>query len=128
MDKILGSGMNENNRCYIIPNENLVNIEEYQDQLTSEQKRYLNEAKKTGSGLMIDPISKQRGGFLGALLGAVGIPLLLKAVTGSGLQNRPLVWEIDHQDIMKEWEQKKKFKKEKAYCSEKTLHSTQSQL
>ena len=89
MDKILGSGMNENNCCYIIPNENLVNIEEYQDQLTSEQKRHLNEAKTTGSGLMIDPISEQRGGFLGALLGAVGIPLLLKAVTGSGLQNRP---------------------------------------
>lgn len=89
MDKIMGSGMNRNNYCYIIPSEDLTDIEKYQDQLTSEQKKHLNEAKKTGSGLVIDPTEEQRGGFLGTLLGAIGIPLLLKAVTGSGLQNRP---------------------------------------
>ena len=89
MDKVLGSGMNKHSCCYIIPNETLTDIEEYQDQLTSEQRKHLNEAKQTGSGLVIDPTREQRGGFLGTLLGAVGIPLLLKAITGSGLQNRP---------------------------------------
>ena len=50
-------------------------------------------AIKNGSGMNIKLNKTQNGGLLGTLLASIGIPLLLKAITGSGkkasgLQNR----------------------------------------
>ena len=50
------------------------------------QKRDLTQAILTGSGFHIKPTKSQSGGFLGTLLASVGIPLLLNALTGKGLQ------------------------------------------
>lgn len=85
MDKILGSGIN----LYAIPSENIESLLEYKNELTRDQKNNILYAMQNGSGVVIEPTKKQSGGFLGALLAGVGIPMLLKAVTGSGLQNRP---------------------------------------
>ena len=45
-------------------------------------------ALQTGGKLVIKPTKAQSGGFLGSLLAAVDIPLLVKAL-GGNLQNRP---------------------------------------
>ena len=50
------------------------------------------DALQSGSGVVIKPTIKQSGGFLGTLLASIGIPLVLKALTGRGLhveQSRP---------------------------------------
>jgi len=41
---------------------------------------------QTGNGVVIKPTKTQQGGFLGTLLASIGIPLLVKALTGKGLQ------------------------------------------
>ena len=46
----------------------------------------MEDAEQSGNGLQIDLSAEQQGGFLGALAASVGIPLLIKALTGSGLQ------------------------------------------
>ena len=48
------------------------------------QKNDIFNALQTGSGVNIKPTKTQTGGFLGALLASIGIPLALKAITGSG--------------------------------------------
>ena len=53
-------------------------------------KDYLTEALKTGSGISRFRMTKQQeGGFLGALLASIGIPLLMNALTGKGLHVGP---------------------------------------
>ena len=46
-------------------------------------------ALQTGGRLIIKPTKVQSGGFLGTLLASIGIPLALKALTGTGLQPPP---------------------------------------
>ena len=46
-------------------------------------------ALQTGGQLVIKPTKARSGGFLGTLLASIGVPLLLNALTGKGLQNRP---------------------------------------
>ena len=41
---------------------------------------------ETGNGLVIRPTKTQQGRFLGTLLASIGVPLLLNALTGKGLQ------------------------------------------
>ena len=53
--------------------------------LTAKQKRDILNALQSGSGVVIKPTIKQSGGFLGTLLASIGIPMVLKALTGSGL-------------------------------------------
>ena len=53
--------------------------------LTEKQKRDILDALQSGSGVVIKPTIKQSGGFLGTLLASIGIPMVLKALTGSGL-------------------------------------------
>lgn len=43
------------------------------------------DAFQTGDKLVINPTKTQRGGFLGTLLASIGVPLLLSALTGKGL-------------------------------------------
>ena len=46
-------------------------------------------ALQSGGRVIIKPTKVQSGGFLGTLLASIGIPLALKALTGSGLQVPP---------------------------------------
>jgi len=48
------------------------------------QKKDILEAVQSGSGVRIKPTKKQSGGFLGTLLASIGIPMVLKALTGKG--------------------------------------------
>ena len=51
--------------------------------LSKPQKAKFDEIMMTGNG------QNQSGGFLGALLASIGLPIVLKALTGSGIHNRP---------------------------------------
>ena len=46
----------------------------------------LAEAMRLGSPFIIKPTKKQNGGFLSILPASVVVPLLLKALTGNGIQ------------------------------------------
>ena len=46
----------------------------------------LTEAMRLGSPFIIKPTKKQSGGFLCTLHASIGVPLLLKVVTGNGIQ------------------------------------------
>ena len=46
--------------------------------------------------MLLSQHPKQCGGFLGTLLASIGVPLLVKALTGSGIQNRQYVARIPH--------------------------------
>ena len=43
-------------------------------------------ALQTGGQIVVKPTKTQSGGFLGTLLASIGVPLLLNALTGKGLQ------------------------------------------
>ena len=83
MDKIFGSGQRGG---YLIPQDKINQLIQYKDLLTKKQKELIANALHTGSQLIVKPTKKQSGGFLGTLLGAIGIPLLMNALTGRGLQ------------------------------------------
>lgn len=60
--------------------------------LSAKQKRDILEALQSGSGVVVKPTKTQSGGFLGTLLASIGIPLVLKALTGRGFhveQSKP---------------------------------------
>ena len=95
IDKIFGKGYGGNILPndpildllgYGVPNDKINRLIEYGDLLSTPQKKQILNALQTGSGVVIKPTTKQRGGFLGTLLATIGVPLLLKALTGSGLQ------------------------------------------
>ena len=56
-------------------------IENEVRKLSKPQKAKFDEIMMTGNG--------QSGGFLGALLTSIGLPIVIKALTGSGIHNRP---------------------------------------
>ena len=58
----------------------------YKHLLSTGQKRDILNALQTGNGIVIRPTKTQQGGFLGTLLASIGVPLLLNALTGKGLQ------------------------------------------
>ena len=70
---------------YLIPPEHTEHLIPYEIYLKEKQKRDILEALKTDAQSIIKPTQKQ-GGFLGTLSASIGIPVLLKAVTGRGLQ------------------------------------------
>lgn len=45
------------------------------------------EALRQGIPFVFKPTKKQSGGFLGILLASIGVPLLLKALAGKGMQD-----------------------------------------
>ena len=84
IDKLFGGSI------YLEP-ENLPYIKPYLNQFTPEQLTAIHDASQSGRGLQIDLSPEQQtGGFLGALLGAIGIPLVVKALTGSNLDGEGL--------------------------------------
>ena len=86
MDKILGQGL----MCggFLIPQDKIDKLIANKKYLTKKQKEEILNALQSGGQIVIKPTPKQRGGFLGTLLASIGVPLLLNALTGNGLQNR----------------------------------------
>ena len=70
----------------MIPQDKINQLIKYKDLLTKAQKEQIVSALHTGGRLIIKPTKTQSGGFLGTLLASIGVPLLLNALTGSGLQ------------------------------------------
>ena len=88
MDTILGQGVSQKGG-FLIPQDKIQKLIENKHLLTNKQKQDILIALQSGGELIIRPTLKQRGGFLGTLLATIGVPLLLKALTGNGMQNRP---------------------------------------
>ena len=82
--KISGKGVKSLAMSYTVPNSKINQLIDRQDLLSKKQKNDIVNALQTGSGVNIKPTKTQTGGFLGALLASIGIPLVLKAITGSG--------------------------------------------
>ena len=87
MDKILGQGHSQVGG-FLIPQDKIDKLIANKKYLTKKQKEDIVAALQSGGRIIIRPTAKQRGGFLGTLLASIGVPLLLNALTGKGLQNR----------------------------------------
>lgn len=85
MDKILGQGQSGG---FLIPQDKIDKLITNKKYLTKKQKEEILNALQSGGQIIIRPTPKQSGGFLGTLLASIGVPLLLNALTGNGLQNR----------------------------------------
>ena len=83
VDKIFGKGQVGG---FLIPQNKVGQLIKYKDWLTNEQKKQIVNAIHTGGQIVIKPTKSQSGGFLGTLLASIGVPLLLNALTGKGLQ------------------------------------------
>ena len=83
IDKIFGKGQTGG---FLIPQNKIDQLIKYKDLLTKKQKEQIVSAIHTGGQLVVKPTKTQSGGFLGALLASIGVPLLLNALTGKGLQ------------------------------------------
>ncbi|PFX11744.1 Collagen-like protein 6 [Stylophora pistillata] len=80
-DRILGAGQSGG---MLIPNSNIMKLLPYVDALSKKQKQDLANALYSGGDLKMKPTKSQSGSFLGTLLASIGVPILLKALTGSG--------------------------------------------
>ena len=81
VNKLFGSGL------FSVPQDKVDKLVKYKDYLTTAQKKQIVEALQTGSGIRRFKLTNnQHGGFLGTLLASIGVPLLLNALTGKGLQ------------------------------------------
>ena len=81
VNKLFGSGL------FSVPQDKVDKLVKYKDHLTTAQKKQIVSALRRGSGIPRFQLTKsQHGGFLGTLLASIGVPLLLNALTGKGLQ------------------------------------------
>ena len=80
--KIAGKGVKTGS--FLIPQNKIDKLIANKHLLTAKQKRDILTALQSGSGVRIKPTKTQSGGFLGTLLASIGIPLVLKALTGKG--------------------------------------------
>ena len=85
VDKIFGNGISRTGG-FLIPQNKINQLIQYKDLLTKKQKEDIVSALHTGGQLVVKPTKTQSGGFLGTLLASIGVPLLLNALTGKGLQ------------------------------------------
>ena len=69
---------------FLIPQNKIDKLIANRHLLSTKQKKDILEALQSGSGVRIKPTKTQSGGFLGALLASIGIPLALKVLTGQG--------------------------------------------
>ena len=92
VSKALGSGVSNNQKggC-LIPQDKINHLIAHSNLLTKKQKEQIISSLHSGGKLVIKPTPKQRGGFLGTLLASIGVPLLVKALTGGNIQNRQFV-------------------------------------
>ena len=87
--KIAGKGQTGG---FLIPQNKIDQLIANKNLLSTKQKKDILDALQSGSDVVIKPTKTQSGGFLGTLLASIGIPLVLKALTGRGLhveQSRP---------------------------------------
>ena len=75
VDKMFGKGQSGG---FLIPQNKIDQLIQYKDWLTKKQKEQILAAVQSGGQLVINPTAKQSGGFLGALLASIGIPLALE--------------------------------------------------
>ena len=80
--KIAGKGVKTGG--FLIPQNKIDKLIANKHLLTMKQKKDILDALQSGSGVRIKPTKTQSGGFLGTLLASIGIPLVLKALTGKG--------------------------------------------
>ena len=80
--KIAGKGVKTGG--FLIPQNKIDKLIANKHLLTTKQKKDILDALQSGSGVRIKPTKTQSGGFLGTLLASIGIPLVLKALTGKG--------------------------------------------
>ena len=59
----------------------------------------LAEAMSLGSPFTIKPTKKQSGGLLGILFASIGVALLLKELTGNGIQGYSRYFKCQFSDI-----------------------------
>ena len=88
MDKILGNRY-EKIGGFLISQDKIDKLIQHKQLLTTAQTKQILSALQTGGQSIITHSQTQSGGFLGTLLASIGIPMLLNALTGKGLQNRP---------------------------------------
>ena len=69
---------------YQIPPKNLPQLSNVLNLLSKVQQREYQKAIQNSVPLNVKLTKTQSGGFLGTLLASIGIPFLLKALTGSG--------------------------------------------
>ena len=71
---------------FSVPQNKVDKLIQYKDYLTESQKKQIVQALQTGSGIPRFRLTKkqQEGGFLVPILASIGIPLLMKALTGRG--------------------------------------------
>ena len=71
---------------FSVPQNKVDKLIQYKDYPTEAQKKQIVQALQTGSGIPRFRLTKkqQEGGFLAPILASIGIPLLMKALTGRG--------------------------------------------
>ena len=79
VDKLFGG-------AFMIPNSKVKQLIPYKDHLTTKQKKDILEALQNGSSVHMKPTKTQMGSGLGTILASIGIPMLIDALTGKGLQ------------------------------------------
>ena len=83
MDKLFGKGQRGG---FLVPIDKIAQLVAYKHLLTMGQKKDILKSLQTGNGLVIWPTKTQSSGFLGTLLASIGVPLLLNALMGKGIQ------------------------------------------
>ena len=85
IDKLFGGAV-------MIPSSKVNKLIPYKVHLTATQKKNILQALQTGSGMHFKPTQKQIGSGICSILASIGIPMVLNALTGKGLQ-------ADHFDV-----------------------------
>ena len=80
--KIAGKGTKTGG--FLIPQNKIDKLIANKHLLSAKQKKDILDALQSGSGVVVKPTKTQSGGFLGTLLASIGIPMVLKALTGKG--------------------------------------------
>ena len=85
INKLFGNGI------FSIPQGKVDKLIRYKDHLTDAQKKQIVQAMQTGSGINQFEVTKKQfhGSGLGMLLASIGVPMLINALTGKGLQVIP---------------------------------------
>ena len=83
--KIAGKGVQSGG--FLIPQNKIDQLIAYKHLLTTKQKKDILNSLQSGGQLVVKPTKSQYGGFLGALLASIGLPLAIEAIkkiTGRG--------------------------------------------
>lgn len=80
--KISGKGVKTGG--FLIPQNKIDKLIANKHLLSTKQKKDILDALQSGSGVLVKPTKTQSGGLLGTLLASIGIPMVLKALTGKG--------------------------------------------